>query len=138
MKALVFLLALTLSAPAFTQRRQATCLNYEPAMVTLTGTIKPRTFAGPPNYESIKKGDAREDVWLLQLTKPICMSASGDAEAEKNVTNLQLVFSEGEQQYKQYRALKDRRVTVTGTLFHQTTGHHHTKVLLTVTRIKKS
>lgn len=117
---------------------QQTCLNYEPDVVTLTGIIKVRTVPGPPNFESVAKGDAREVIWLVQLTKPICVSAKGDAEAENNVTDLQLVFPEGQKQYNEYRSLKGRRVSITGTLFHAETGHHHTKVLLTVTNIRKT
>lgn len=117
---------------------QQTCLNYEPDVATLTGIIRTHTFPGPPNFESIAKGDARENIWSLHLTKSICMSAKGDAEAENNVTDLQLVFPQGQKQYDKYKSLKGRRVTVAGTLFHAETGHHHTKVLLTVTSIKKS
>jgi hypothetical protein len=65
------------------------------------------------------------------------VNGNGDSEAEKNVINLQLVFLEGQKQYNKYSSLQGRRVAVTGTLFHASTGHHHTKVLFTVTSIKK-
>jgi hypothetical protein len=137
MKPVLLILLLAFSSPALTQRREQTCFNYEPDAVTLSGTIKPRTFAGAPNYESVAKGDAREDVWLLELRKPICVAAKGDSEAENDVTEVQLVFSEGQKQYDRYRSLRGRRVTVIGTLFHAETGHHHTKILLTVTDISR-
>src|SRR5689334_8034891 len=129
---LVVMLALSGATP-----RQESCLSYESEVVTLNGKISTHVFPGPPNYESVAKGDAREQVWLLQLTKPICTSATANAEAEKGVSDLQLVFPEGQKQYDKYRALKGQRVAVTGTLFRAETGHHHTKVLLTVTDIKK-
>ena len=133
------LLVLSFPSQSLAQRRRAqACLSYEPELVTVTGTIRTRTFAEPPNYESDAKGDAREDVWVVRLAKPLCVSAKGDAEAEKNVTDLQLVFPEGQKQYDQYRSLKGRRVSIKGTLFHAETGHHHTKVLLTVTSIRKA
>jgi hypothetical protein len=37
-------------------------LHYGPE-VQLTGTINQEKFPGPPNYESIAKGDAPEDYW---------------------------------------------------------------------------
>ncbi len=36
---------------------QGDCLSYEPTEVRLTGTISRKTFPGPPNYQSIRKGD---------------------------------------------------------------------------------
>jgi hypothetical protein len=137
MKPILLIILLAVCHPALTQRRERICLNYEPDTVTLSGAIKPRTFAGPPNYQSVAKGDAREDVWLLELRKPICVSEKTDAEGEKNVTEVQLVFLEGQKQYDRYRSFRGRRATVTGTLFHAETGHHHTKVLLKVTDISR-
>jgi hypothetical protein len=93
---LLLLIATGTYAPLSAQRRAHACVNYEPEIVTLTGTIRTRTFAGPPNYESVAKGDAREDVWLLRLAKPLCVAAKDDAKAEKKVTDLQLVFPEGQ------------------------------------------
>jgi hypothetical protein len=128
---------LTLTGPNPTRPTEDGCFKYDSDVAKLNGTISTHVFPGPPNYESVAKGDAREQVWVLQLSKPICTSASADIEAEKDVRDLQLVFREGQKQYDEYRSLKGRRVVVTGTLFHAETGHHHTKVLLTVTDIKK-
>ena len=114
-----------------------TCVSYEPDAVSVTGTIKRHTFAGPPNYESVAKGDQPERIWVLHLTRPICVSASGDREEEKNVSDLQLVFPGAQDDYRRYKPLVNRRVTVKGKLFHQHTGHHHTTVLLTVNSISK-
>jgi hypothetical protein len=114
------------------------CLSYEPSVTTLSGTIKRKTFAGPPNYQSVARGDQPEVMWVLHLTKPICVTANEDWEAEKNVSDVQLVFPEAEKQYARYRSLVSRRgVAVTGTLFHAHTGHHYTKLLLTVSRMRK-
>ena len=54
-----------------------TCVASEPEEVSLTGTMRRRTFAGPPGYESVAKGDQPERVWVFHLTKPICVSARG-------------------------------------------------------------
>jgi hypothetical protein len=134
MTLLLLLILLTSSEPSSLAQK---CVAYEPDTVSLAGTIKRRTFAGAPNYESVARGDQPEQVWVLRLARPICVSASGDQEEEKNVSDLQLVFTDAEKEYPRYRSFVGRRVTVNGTLFHAHTGHHHTSVLLTVNRISK-
>ena len=112
------------------------CLSYEADGVHLTGTISKKTFPGPPNYESIARGDEPEIYWVLHLSKPICAIANGDSDAESNVTDLQLILTG--KQYKLYRKFIRRKppVTVTGKLTHAITGHHHTPVLMEVTGIR--
>ena len=112
-----------------------TCLSYEPDTIVLKGTMQQHTFAGPPNYESVANGDRAERVWVLHLAQPICVSASSDWEKETGVSDLQLVFANGRNPYG--KSLRGRKVGVTGTLFRAHTGHHHTKVLLTVSSIKR-
>ncbi len=114
------------------------CLAYESGTVTLQGRIIRKIFAGPPNYESTKKGDERETYWILRLNKVICVkedeSRSGTSETEKNVSQLQLVLDA--EQYARYKNLRGKRVEVSGKLFHSHTGHHRTNVLLEVTEMK--
>ena len=112
----------------------APCLQYEPAVVRLEGTIQRHTFAGPPEYQSVKTGDQPETMWILMLAKPVCVQGvPGDDinVAEEGVTRIQLVFLDGDQ-YKRYRRLVGTSVRGEGTLYHQHTGHHYEKVLLTV------
>jgi hypothetical protein len=116
------------------------CLSYETDGVKLAGKIKRMTFPGPPNYESVKKGDQPEVTWILTLDKPICVNADPSnefSEAEKNVSDVQLALApEG---FTKWRALVRNRVpvVVTGKLFHAHTGHHHTQVLIEVADIKR-
>src|SRR4051812_13332173 len=70
------------------------CLSYETDGVQLSGTISKRTFPGPPNYESIRRGDKPETYRVLHLAKPVCTTANGDNDAEANVTDLQLLLTE--------------------------------------------
>jgi hypothetical protein len=63
---LVFLPVLSVS-----QVEIAGCKSYEPALVSLHGILVKKTFAGPPNYRDIHKGDEPETVWLLKLESPI-------------------------------------------------------------------
>lgn len=133
----VFLIFLVAVHPPKSAESAQRCLQYGPNTIGLHGKIRRQTFAGPPNYESVANGDEPEQVWVLHLAKPICVVASADWEREKTVSDIQLVFAEGQSQYDRYRSLVGRRVIATGTLFRAHTGHHHTKVLLTVTAIKE-
>lgn len=112
------------------------CLSYEPATVTLKGTISRKTFPGPPNYESVKEGDQPETYWVLHLTQPICVERGADLDdvPEEDVSDLQLVWR-GEQ-YARNLKLLNKRVVISGKLFHSITGHHHTTVLIDVTEIR--
>jgi hypothetical protein len=113
------------------------CVTYEPNTIALYGRITRKVFAGPPNYESVVKGDAAEQIWVLRLNRPVCVAANAEWEAEGNVSEIQLVFGEGNSQYKKYESLLGPKVVAKGKLFHAQTGHHHTKVLLTVISIKR-
>jgi Domain of unknown function (DUF4431) len=112
------------------------CLDYEPSVVVLSGTIVRRTFPGPPNYESVAHGDSAELVWILRLTRPICVNVADHYDVhEDRQKELQLVLKP--EFYKRFSHLVGNRVTARGTLFHAFTGHHHKKLLLTVAEIRK-
>lgn len=115
------------------------CLEYGPT-VTLTGTLRSQVFPGPPNFESIKRGDLKETALLLALTKPACVNGDDPANqeiAESDIRRMQLVVRNNAD-WKIVRRLMGKRAVVTGTLFHWETGHHHTKVLIDVTSIRRS
>jgi hypothetical protein len=133
--AMLFLFCAALGLPA--KAAEETCLKYEPTTIELTGTIKPVTFPGPPNYRSVKEGDKPERYWILYLPKPICVDGDPNNninEAEKNIKSLQLIIND----YDKYRSLLGQKVTVKGELTHAITGHHHTNVLINVKEIKKA
>jgi hypothetical protein len=139
MRLLVALMLLFSSGPLSNVKPPQGCLSYDPATVTLSGKVGRKTFAGPPNYESIKRGDEPETYWILRLNSPICVNADenmpGGERPEKDVSDIQLVFSDGGQ-YARHKGLLGKRVIVSGKLSHAITGHHHTKVLLTVAEIQ--
>lgn|SRR5215471_10907545 len=128
-------IVLLLSGAVACLGQPSSCLSYEPAAVTLTGTLTRKTFPGPPNYESVRKGDRPETYWLLDLSQPHCVDADAVQPdlnpAQKNIRTIQLVFLD-HSIYKTQANLVGKRVVVTGTLFGEHTGHHHTPVLLTV------
>jgi hypothetical protein len=134
MLVLIFSLLMLFSATAAAQN----CLSYDTDSVRLSGTISRKTFPGPPNYESIKRGDEPETYWVLHLSSPICTTASADNDAESGVMDLQLILTR--KQYALYKKFVGRRarVTIKGKLSHAITGHHHTPVLMEVVNISQA
>lgn len=132
--AVITMLLSGLAAPVSAQR----CLAYERNVVTLTGKLHSQVFAGPPNYESIRKGDRKETALLVTLTERLCTvggaSQEGD-EAETNIREIQLVV-QNPAHWKTIQRLMGKRVQITGSLFHAFTGHHRTKVLIEVASIR--
>jgi hypothetical protein len=134
----LFVVLLFLFIPSMPAFAQDGCMSYEPEPVKLKGTISRKTFPGPPNYESIRKGDEPETYWILHPLKPICTIASEDNDAEKGVRDIQLILTP--KQYISYKKLVGQRIPVTlsGKLSHAITGHHHTPVLMEVVDISSS
>lgn len=134
----LFIVLLLLFVPTVYASAQGNCFSYEPEMAKLRGTITRKTFPGPPNYESIRKGDKPETYFILHLLKPICTIASGDNEAEKDVREIQLILTQ--EQYARYKKIVGGRVPVIlpGKLSHAISGHHHTPVLMEVMDIISS
>jgi uncharacterized protein DUF4431 len=115
------------------------CLKYEPTVVRVTGRLVQRVFPGPPNYENVETGDARETQWLVRLSNPVCVDGDPaselNTEAESGIKEIQLVITNSSD-WKRYASLLRKDVRVTGMLFHAHTGHHRTPVLLTVRSIE--
>ena len=133
------LLLLLLASAAYARAQGGQCLSYEPAEVRVSGTLSKMVVPGPPNYESVKKGDTPETIWILTLDKAVCVTGNTDDinEPEQNVTDLQLVLQPSH--FAQLRRMGAGKVQVVslGKLFHAHTAHHRTKVLLDVKEIRK-
>ncbi len=126
-----------LLAAGFSTASGQNCFEYGPS-VSLTGTISSRVFAGPPNYESIKRGDRKETAIILSLASPVCTTANDTANsfdvAETDIREVQLVITKPEH-WKALKRLRGKPVVISGTLFHAHTGHHRTKILITVAEL---
>ena len=133
------LILLLTGVTGLSQLEPAGCLSYEPALVALHGTLTRRTFAGPPNYEDIRKGDKAETFLFLNLVSPTCVNedkAEPDLNpSQKNIRRVQLVLVEAGA-HDRVKALLGKSVVVTGTLFGGITAHHHTPVLLMIKSIE--
>src|SRR5689334_25182997 len=89
---------------------QSQCLSYEPAVVTLSGTLVRKTFPGPPNYESVKKGDKPETNWFLELSAGLCLNEDPTQPdlnpKHSGVHEIQLILEP--KQYQQYEDMVGR------------------------------
>jgi hypothetical protein len=108
--------------------------------VTFEGRVSRETFPGPPNYESIDDGDQPETVWILTLDSAQCvvgksMEDGSPIEIAKSTTRFQLAF-EDQSVYGAQKRLVEQRAIVNGQIFAGQSGHHHTKALVAVKRIK--
>ena len=119
----------------------AACLDLKQTNVlSFEGTLNYRMFAGPPNYEDVRKGDTPEPTYILTLAEPIC--ASGDEFVDPRETFSQLqIFSDssGKAALALSRDLRrwiGKLVVVDGiSPFGAHTGHHHAPLMLPITRI---
>ena len=132
---LILLIIFSLSSLSIAKNQK---VYFEPKVVALEGTIRTLKFPGPPNYESVKNGDADETGPYLILKNPIDIKLVpkiqiGNDEPENNVKFLQLVVS-NDNDWKNVK--EGNYVYVTGTLFHALTGHHHARILLLINKIK--
>lgn len=106
--------------------------------VTVGGKLTKRTYAGPPNYQSIRHGDIPERVRILRLDKLACLyplPSDQENETKLNVTEVQLVFLDAES-LQSAQTAPSRHVFVTGQFFSAQSGHHHTPALLEVSSIR--
>lgn len=127
------LLALALlSGPrlAVAQRPGSPCLRYESDTVALAGTLRRETFPGPPNFESVGRGDRPETGYYLHLASPVCTVADSNNDAVPGARLVQLVLDSAG--YARLRPRLGRRVQLRGILFAAMSGHHHAPVVMRV------
>lgn len=120
-------------------------LHFEPAIVELTGVIEQQTFPGPPGYGSIANGDEIERGWYLRLSDTVDVvetkndAPSANSETERKVKIMQLTWSSSlklEEEVRRATKAK-KKVCLKGHLFHNITGHHHSRVLMWVDQLKE-
>src|SRR5688572_28123980 len=102
------------SAASPTHAIDYSCLQY--GANRLVGTLVRQTYAGPPDYESVTKGDEPLVIWLLQLDERVCVDASSRYPREPTQIEIELALTVD--QYEQYRPLLGRKVVATGELIH--------------------
>jgi len=129
------LLAIIWARDARGQAPQLACVHMDKDTVAITGRLERRTYPGPPNYESVKTGDAAETGFYLVLAAPICSQPGATAGGKRNVRLVQLVLDQ--RGYDSLRPRLGKSVTLRGTMFEAITGHHHAPLLLDLSYLRK-
>lgn len=109
------------------------CLQYGP--IQLTGTLVRQTYAGPPDYESVTKGDEPQVIWILQLDERVCVDANARYPREPIQLEIELALTP--EQYQRYRNLLGQKVLVAGELQHGG-ANYQKRLVLAATEIKKT
>jgi Domain of unknown function (DUF4431) len=119
----------------------AACLDLKQTNVlSFEGTLNYRIFAGPPNYEDVRKGDTPEPTYILTLAEPICASGDEFVDPRDKFDQVQ-IFPESSDKAvpalsRDLRRWIGKRVVVEGASpFGAHTGHHHAPLMLPISRI---
>jgi Domain of unknown function (DUF4431) len=119
----------------------AACIDLKQTNVlSFEGTLSYRIFAGPPNYEDVRKGDTSEPTYILRLAQPICAGGDEFVDPDNKFDQVQ-IFPDSSDKVaqalsKDLRRLVGKRVVVEGSSpFGAHTGHHHAPLMLPITRI---
>ncbi|HEX8214809.1 MAG TPA: DUF4431 domain-containing protein [Allosphingosinicella sp.] len=138
-KVRVWAITLVLVAPAAARQpvNPGSCLDLAGAdsWVTVSGVLTSRSFAGPPNYESIAKGDREERALILKLPVPSCATDREFIEAGTTFDQVHLSASEAAILNALNLAV-GRSVTVRGRAFGAHTGHHRAPLVLIVEEVR--
>ena len=100
------------------------------APVSFEGRLERRIFAGPPNYDSIRRGDRPEPAYILTLDRRICIDDGGQFAELNNRFNTIQLFSGNRRLNARLRAGVGHRVRITGDGFAAQTGHHHASLVV--------
>jgi len=133
--------ALTLLLSVHILPAEAACIDLKQTRgISFDGILSYRIFAGPPNYEDVRKGDTPEPTYILTLDAPTCAAGDDFLTVDKGFDKVQIypAEAEGARQglWRDLRQLVGKRVSVEGKgAFGAHTGHHHAPLLLPITRI---
>ena len=98
-----------------------------------------QNFPGAPNFEDVRKGDAREGAYILTLDAPACAVGDDFLNASESFDRIQLLPNDARPDPKLSRKLRrlvGKRVSVQGaSAFGAHTGHHHAPLLVSVQNI---
>src|SRR5215510_12274020 len=59
--------------------------------LSFQGTLSHQIFPGPPNFEDVRKGDAREGAYILTLDAPACAGGDDFLDASESFDRIQLL-----------------------------------------------
>jgi Domain of unknown function (DUF4431) len=118
----------------------AACIDVKQSdRLSFQGTLSHKIFPGPPNFEDVRKGDAREPAYILTLDAPACAVGDDFLNASESFDRIQLLPDDARADPKLSRTLRrlvGKRVSVQGaSAFGAHTGHHHAPLLVSVKNI---
>lgn len=97
--------------------------------VDLSGILIEGVYPGPPEYESVAKGDAAYTALMLHLRVPVCVREGENVEMDPYIPATDLIQLACDK--KELARLKKGELTsVKGTLFPSHTGYHVTQAVL--------
>lgn len=104
------------------------------------GILSYGIFAGPPNYQDVRKGDTPEPTHILTLDAPICAAGDESLSPSKQFNKIQVYPADsgaaGRFLSRDLRRYTGKRVVVEGnSAFGAHNGHHHAALLLPITNI---
>lgn len=126
----ILLLLFGIGEPAWAQ---AGCIVLGRDSVDLIGTVVPRVYPGPPNYTTLAGGDQPDTVWVLKLSKRLCVRQNEGARAVTRLNEVQLHVRGDEANF--LRAYRDREVVLSGPLRSAELPWHHLEVILWARRL---
>ncbi len=120
---------------------QQSCIDVKASTtIELKGTLTYKLFAGPPNYEDVRRGDRPEPSYILRLRNPICVVGDDFIDQSRPIDRVQIFPSYAKRDDKkliaELRRLVGKLVVVQGNApFGAHTGHHHAPLLLPIANI---
>jgi hypothetical protein len=108
------LIAITLTAAATLTATPAAAACFDLANAephALKGTLYSAIAPGPPGFQDVRKGDAPEPIYVLQLSEPICLTGSEYADPSAMFFGVQLWPTD--QTAKAMHSLENSSVNVT-------------------------
>jgi len=113
------------------QPKRQTCLDLSKAhsQVRVSGVLTVQLFPGPPNYESIARGDAEERAFILELPQRMCAN-DGEFIGPGTMFDRVHVSTSDEAMLGVFKASVGRTVTLRGEAFGAHAGHHHAPLVL--------
>jgi hypothetical protein len=119
----------------------AACIDLkQTSSLSFEGALSYRIFAGPPNYDDVRKGDTPEPAYILTLDAPICATGDEFVDPGKPIDKIQVYPADSEVIGRvlslDLRRFVGKRVVVEGnSAFGAHTGHHHAPLMLPITKV---
>lgn len=99
------------------------------ALITLAGKLTLQSFAGPPNYESIARGDAEERALILELPRSICLDDGEFVDGSERFDRVHIHAMEPDL-LRTLRQSLGQEVTIAGRAVGAHTAHHRAPMVL--------